>query len=84
MCYSYSDPISLLRWWCVFSLQLHTSLFTNAAQTAKGSLAQMHAQRPKDKWRSPLLSLHVSTLKPTLKPLSSEPRRDVWLVKSES
>lgn len=81
MCLRSYDPISMLRWWSVFWSQLHCSLATNAAMQVRTSLAQMHEQKPSDKWRSPLLSLHVLTLKPTPRPRGSEPRRDVWLVK---
>lgn len=81
MCFLSYDPISILRWHLSFWSQLHCSLVTNAAMQVRNSLAQMHEQRPSDKWRSPLLSLHVSTLKPTPKPRDCGPRRDVYLVK---
>lgn len=81
MCYPYSDPTSIPRWWASFFVQLHTSMATNWAMVMRDSLAKLHEQRPKDKWRSPLLSLHIEQLKPTLKPTVSEPRRDLWLVK---
>lgn len=83
MCYPFSDS-SIRAWLSLWSscAQLHSLSVINAAQAWKLWLAQMHAQRPNDRWRSPLLSLHVSGLKPMPRPRSAAPRRTVYLVKS--
>ena len=81
MCYPYSDPISIPRWWASFFVQLHTSMATNWAMQVRNSIAKLHAERPSDKWRSPLLTLHVEQLKLTPKPTVSEPKQTLWLMK---
>jgi len=80
MCLIFSSPMELCSWWARFYLQLHTSLCTNMVRTAQNSLAQMHEQRPSDRLRTPLLSLHVKSLKPMRSLKLSVPRQKLWLV----
>jgi hypothetical protein len=65
--------ISLLLWWPRFWSAFHTEQ------------ARMHAvlsgNRQRQMSHKPLLSLHVGTLKVTGKPLDSEQKPNVWLVK---
>ena len=60
------------------SLWLSLCLVGAATATATRSAGPMKSA-PAPKWRTPLLSLHIGTLKPTRRPQTLAPRRERWL-----
>lgn len=70
----------VLFWLPIFWSQLSLSLWQAGAATRIEMLSAVQ-QRPLSErtLRTPLLSLHVSTLKPTPAPTESGKRGDTWL-----
>ncbi len=71
---------SPMLFWPVWFPSLWLSLWLAGAATATatrsaGPMKSTHAP----KWRTPLLSLHVGTLKPMQRRLTPVPRRERWL-----
>jgi len=62
---------SLLFWWPRFWLQLSIEQASMLRKSSGSGLSS--------KWRTPLLTLHVNTLKPMQRLSSTEPRRERWL-----
>ncbi len=66
--------------WPVFWPSLWLSLWLAGAATATATRsAALTKSTPAPKWRTPLLSLHIGTLKPMRRPQTLAPRRERWL-----
>lgn len=81
MCSHLSPVVSASLYWLSLSLSLHSASVTCAATWLHNVNALMTGQMPSGKLRSPLLTLHVEQLRPMQQQHSSEPRRNVWLVR---